>query len=86
MKLGPVTKIDKGNTARSREFYEFSESCEVSVILLIYSQFGAIWVVDPRRINYKTYILTSFRPEVILPIPPPPQNEPLKTPPRLRLT
>ena len=31
-------------------------------------------------------ILTSFRREVILPTPTPPQNEPLKTPPRLRLT
>ena len=62
MKIGPVTKIDKGNKARSREFYEFSESCEVIVFLLIYSQFGAIWVVDPRLRNYKTYIFNSSNP------------------------
>ena len=40
------------------------------------------------RTNFQvsSIILTSFRPEVILSNPPPPQNEPLKTPPRLKLT
>ena len=32
MKLGPVTKLDKRNTARSKKFDELSESCDVIVI------------------------------------------------------
>ena len=55
MKLGPVTKLDKRNTVRSKKFDEFSESCDVIVIFPIYSQFGAIRKPDPRRINYKVY-------------------------------
>ena len=62
MKLGPVTKLDKRNTARSNKFDELSESCEVIVIFPIYSQSGAIRKPDPRRINYKTYfsIIVTF--------------------------
>ena len=54
MKLWPVTKFDKGNTARSKKFDEFSEICDVIVFFLIYSQFGAIRKPDLGRINYKT--------------------------------
>ena len=59
MKLGLVTKLDKRNTARSKTFDEFSGSCDVIVIFLIYSQFRAIWKPDPGRMNYKTYIFNS---------------------------
>ena len=59
MKLGPVTKLDKRNTARSNKFDELSESCEVIVIFPIYSQSGAIRKPDPGRINYKTYIFIN---------------------------
>ena len=59
MKLGPVTKIDKRNTARSKKFDEFSQSCDVIVIFPIYSQFGATRKPDPGRINYKNYIFNS---------------------------
>ena len=38
------------------------------------------------KFQVSNIILTSFRGRVILPTPPLPQNEPLKTPPRLRLT
>ena len=59
MKLGPVTKLDKRNTARSKKCDEFSENCEVIVIFPIYSQFGAIRKLDSGRINYKTYIFNN---------------------------
>ena len=59
MKFAPLTKLDKRNTVRSKKFDEFSESFYVIVIFLIYSQFGAIWKPDPRRINYKTYIFNN---------------------------
>ena len=59
MKLGPVTKHYKKNTARSKKFDEFSESCDVIVIFPIYSQFGAIRKPGPGRINYKTYIFNN---------------------------
>ena len=59
MKLGPVTKLDKRNTARSKKFDEFSGSCDVIVIFPIYSQFGAIRMPDPGRINHKTYIFNN---------------------------
>ena len=38
------------------------------------------------KFQVSSIILTSFRREVILPTPPPPENEPLKAPPRLKLT
>ena len=50
MKLGPVTKLDKRNTARSKKFDEFSENCEVIVDFPIYSQFGAIRKLDPHKL------------------------------------
>ena len=59
MKLGPVTKLDKRNTTKSKKFDEFSESCNVIVIFPIYSQFGAIREPDPGRKNYKIYIFNN---------------------------
>ena len=59
MKLWPVTKFDKRNTARSKKFDEFSESCDVIVTFSIYSQLGAIRKPDPGRINYKTFIFNN---------------------------
>ena len=59
MKLGPVTKRDKRNTARSKKIDEFSKSCGVIVIFPIYSQFGAIRKPNPGRIIYKTYIFNN---------------------------
>ena len=59
MKLGPVSKLDKRNTARSKILDQFLESFDVIVIFLIYSQFGAIWKPDPGRMNYKTYIFNN---------------------------
>ena len=59
MKIGPVTELDKRNTARSKKIDEFSENCDVTVIFPIYSQFGAIQKPDPKRINYNTYIFNN---------------------------
>ena len=60
MKLGPVTKLNKRNTVRSKKFNKFSKSCDVMVIFPIYSQLGAIWKPDPGHINYKTYIFNNI--------------------------
>ena len=45
MKLGPVTKVDKRNKARSKklEVDVMSENRDVIVIFRIFGQFGAIW-------------------------------------------
>ena len=44
MKLGPVTKLGKENTARSKKIKDdvMSENCEVIRNFLIYGQFAAI--------------------------------------------
>ena len=60
MKLGPVTKLDKRNIVRSKKFDEFSESCDLIVIFLIYSQFEAIRKPDTGYISYKTYIFNNI--------------------------
>ena len=97
MNLGPVAKLDNKNKKTLKKFYDdvMSANCDVIVIFPIYGQFGAIQTPDSGRIVCKTYIfiknnliLTSFRQGVILPPAPPlppPQNEPLKSPPRLGL-
>ena len=59
MNLGPVTKLDKRNTARSKKIDESSESCDIIVIFPIYRQFGAIRKPDPGSINHKTYIFNN---------------------------
>ena len=61
MKLGPVTKLDKRNKARSKKFDDniVSENCDVIVIFSIYSQIRAIWKPDSGRIVYKTYIFIN---------------------------
>ena len=48
MKLGPVTKLDKRNWAKSEKFDDdiMLDNCDVFVFLLIYDQFAAIWKPD----------------------------------------
>ena len=60
MKLGPVTKLDKRNIVRSKKIDEFSESYDLIVIFLIYSQFEAIRKPDTGHINYKTHIFNNI--------------------------
>ena len=56
-KLGPVTKLDKGNKGTSQNDYDvISENCEIIVIFPIYGQFGAIRKLDSGRIVCKTYV------------------------------
>ena len=62
MDLGSLTKLDKRNAVRSKKFDEFSEICDIIVIFLIYSPFGAIRKPDPGRINHKTYIFNYSNP------------------------
>ena len=65
LKLGSVTKLDKRNKTTLKKFADdlmskkcdvivifdlMSKNCDVIVIFPIYSQFGAIWKPDSRRI------------------------------------
>ena len=58
MKLGPVTKLDKGNKTASKKIDDdfMSANCEVIVIFPIYCQFRAIWKRDSGHIVCKTDI------------------------------
>ena len=58
MKPGPVTKLDKRNTATSKKFEDdvMSLNRDVNVFFPIYGQFTDIWKRDSRRMVYKTYI------------------------------
>ena len=57
MKLGPVTKLDKGNKGTSKsDYHVMSENCGVIVIFPIYRQFGAIRKLDSGRIVCKTNV------------------------------
>ena len=61
MKLGPVTKPDKRNTATLKKFEDdvTSVNCDVIVFFPIYGQFGAIWKPDSGRMICKTYIFVN---------------------------
>ena len=61
MKLGPVTKLDKRTKKQSKKFIDdvMSTNCDVIVIFLIYTQFGAIQKPDSERIVNKTYIFIT---------------------------
>ena len=60
MKLGPVTKLDKGNKTTSKFDNDvMSTDGDIIVISSIYGQFGAIQKPDSRRIVCKTYIFIN---------------------------
>ena len=61
MKLGPVTKIEKQNTATSKKIDNDvkSASCDIIVNFSIYGQFGPIRKPDSRRMVFKTYIFIN---------------------------
>ena len=61
IKLGPVTKLDKGNTEMSKTFDDdaMSANCDVIVFFPIYGQFAAIWKPDSGRMVCKTYIFVN---------------------------
>ena len=63
MKLGPVTKPDKRIKTPSKKFDNnvMSENCDVIVVFLIYSKFGAIWKLDSGHIVCKTYIFINSK-------------------------
>ena len=58
MKLGTATKLYKRNKTTLKKFEDnlMSANCNVTVIFLIYGQFGAIRKPDSLRIVCKTYI------------------------------
>ena len=57
MKLGPVSKLDKRNTATSKEVDDdvMSAYCGISVIFPVHGQFGATWKPDSRSMVCNTY-------------------------------
>ena len=61
MKLGPITKLDKRNTALSKNFDDgiMSTNCEVIVFFPIYGQFAAIRKPDFWLMVYKAYIFIN---------------------------
>ena len=58
MKLRPITKIDKGNTATSKKLGDdvISANCDITDITLVNDQFGAIRKPDSGCMVCKTYI------------------------------
>ena len=62
MKLGPVTKFEKRNKILSTKFDNdiMSTNCDVTVIFLIYGQFGAIWKPDSGCMVCKTNIFINI--------------------------
>ena len=54
MKLGLVTKLNKGNKKTSKNFDNevILENCDVIAIFLIYGQFGAIFI-NSNLLSYK---------------------------------
>ena len=61
MKLEPVIKLDKKNTATSKKFDDDAISANFDVIVFfpIYGQFAAIRKPDSGRMVYKTYIFNN---------------------------
>ena len=82
MKLGPITKLDKGSKQCQKNFDDdvMLANCGVIVIFPIYSQFGAIQKPDSGCIVCKIYILIKdnfYRTKS--------ENSTKKSPPRLVL-
>ena len=61
MKLGPVAKLDKGNTATLKEINNdvMPKNCDVIVNFLIYGWFGAFRKPDSGPMVCKTYIFIN---------------------------
>ena len=61
MKLGPVAKIDKRNTATSNKIDDdaMTANGDVFVFFPIYGQFAAIRKPDSGRMVYKSYIFIN---------------------------
>ena len=61
MKLRPVTKLDKSNTAELKNLYDdvMSANCGVIVFFSIYCQFAAIPKPISGHIIYKTSIFNN---------------------------
>ena len=61
MKLEPVTKLYKRNKTTLKKFDDdvMSASCDITVIFLIYGQFGAIRMPDSGCIVCEIYIFIN---------------------------
>ena len=63
IKLGPVTKLDKGNTATLKSFNDdvMSTNYVVTIIFTIYGQSGVIQNPDSERMVSKIYIFIKSK-------------------------
>ena len=61
MKIGPVTKLYKGNISTSKKLDDdsMSANCDAIVFFPIYDQFAALRKPDSGRMVYKTYIFIN---------------------------
>ena len=61
MKLEPVTKLDKKNKTKSKNFDNnvMSKNCDVIAIFSIYGQSEAVRKPDSARIVFKTFIFNN---------------------------
>ena len=61
MKLGPVTKLDKGNKTTSKNFDDdvMSGNCDVIVIFWIFDQFEAVRRPNSGHRVCKSYVLSN---------------------------
>ena len=61
IKLGPVTKLDKTNTATLKKFDNdfISANCDFIIFFPVYGHISAIWKPDIGRMVYKTYIFIN---------------------------
>ena len=61
MKVGPVTKLDKGNKKTSKKFDVdvMSENCDVIVIFWNSGQFGAVRRPDSGQRVCKSYVFSN---------------------------
>ena len=62
MMLGPVTKLNERNTTTSKKIDDniMSNNCDITVIFLVYGQFGANQKLHSGCMVCKTYIFTVF--------------------------
>ena len=64
MKIGPVTKLVKGNTSTSEKIDDdvMSANCDVVALFSMYVQFAAIQKPDSKNMIFKTYIFINSDP------------------------
>ena len=62
MELGPLTKLHKRKSTMPKTMDNdvISENCDIIIIFLIYSPFGAIWKLDSRPTVCKNFLIVTL--------------------------